>query len=218
MPIMRCELPTNVVREWSVTMSLSMIKLCGREGDLHCQLDRVTRICQSLGVHDHNVHILQPPATLDQKGWHRVTDTFASSGVMTLNVEGGISPGTGHVLLIPVLDAHVLYVENLRNRRVGAARVKPESLAPLGGCCGAENVVQALMSKLEVHDPAHVRGYVTGGGPIDILPRIVDLLGKWGVQPTQAGYDGLRGNELGLGSKAAGRPEQNWVVILQTLM
>ena len=220
MATLRCELPKEVTRVWSAKMTLSEIKLFGREGDLHCQPERVENIARGLGIEDRSkIHVLQPPATADQPGWRRVTDTYASSGVMTLNAEGGILPGAGHCLVVPARGSHVLYVENLKTRRAGVARVKEESLSHPSGCCGPATVVQALLSRLEACHPELVRAYITGSGPREMIPAIVEHLELWGIKKAQVATDGLRHEkELGLSNRDDERPEQDWNITRQIRM
>ena len=217
MTIKRRELPNYIDREWSQTMRLSQITLYGREGDLNCQLGRVHKMCRGLNVQEEEkVHILQPPATLEQKGWRRVTDKFASPGLMTFDAEGAVLPGKGHCLVIPTRGSYVVYAENIKNKRVGAARVKTESLTNTGECCGPENVIQALLNKLEVTDGRFVEVFMTGGGPPALLLQIADVLGKWGVKRSQVDHDGLTSKQMGLGDLSGSKPEQNWAFIHQT--
>ncbi len=215
MGIHQRELPKGTIRRWNTKMTLGSVTLYGCAGDLHCQIDRVMSICHSLGVRSpETVHVLQPPATPDQPGWRRVTTHFALPGAMTQGAEGAVSPGKGHMVVMPVRGSHAVYVENLSNGRVGVARVRQESLSTVTGCCGAENVIQALCSQLGVRDPTTLRALIAGGGPLDMVHQIVDSLAKWGVQYTQVGYDGLKGDEPGLSKPE--EPEQNWVFIHQT--
>lgn len=117
--------------------------------------------------------------------------------------------------MVPVRESHLVYIENIKNKRVGVARVKSESLAATTECCGPDNVLQSLLSKLRVQDSVNVRVYITGGGPPEMLPHIADIIANWGISRGQVNYDGVHDKELGIGSLDPEKPEQNWVTIRQ---
>lgn len=147
---------------WEKQMNLARISLYGRMGDVSTQLDRITSIGIQFGA--KNVHILRPPASRKQYGWHQVVsgDEFANKGQMTF-AEGGVLPGNGHCLMVPTRDCSVLYLENMSNCLSGATHVGRESVINREGFCGPENVIDSLLQKLQVQDGKKVRAYITGG-------------------------------------------------------
>lgn len=211
----RCKLPQEVRREWGLETSLAKIHLYGREGDIHSQVSRVETMGWKFGATE-DTHILQPPATVDQPGWRQVTTKFSLPGTMTTGAEGGILPGARHCLVIPIRMSFVLCVENIKTGRVGAVRIREESLSRgENDCCGPESVVQSLLQKLEVWDWRETWAYIIGTGPNNIPASICSHLLKRNIPHERVKKLVIcPEGELGV-SNNKGRPEQDWVFVYQ---
>jgi len=159
-------------------------------------------------------HVLQPPATLDQPGWRKVTTEFSLPGTMTIGAEGGILPGPKHCLVIPIRMSFVLCVVNTKTGRVGAVRVREESLSRgVNDCCGPESVVQSLLHKLEVLDWRVASASIIGTGPSNMPARICSHLLRRGIPHERVKRLVIcPEGELGV-SNNKGRLEQDWVFI-----
>ncbi|PIR85963.1 hypothetical protein COU14_01630 [Candidatus Kaiserbacteria bacterium CG10_big_fil_rev_8_21_14_0_10_44_10] len=209
----RCTLPQEVCREWGLETSLTQIRLCGREGDIHPQIYRIMKTGRKLGA--KITHIICPPAEDNQPGWRQVTEEFSSRGTMTF-AEGGVLPGIGHCVCIPIRLSFILYVENWKNGRVGVARIRKESLSNPCGCCPPDSVVQSLFHKLEVLDGNCVRAYIVGTGDTSLSEDILCQLERWGVIRQNVTSLSLNPNqEIGLSNLRSITPEQDWVFVYQ---
>ena len=215
MTILRCELPDGVRRQWEMKMSLATIYLCGREGTMYSQVRRIETMGWKFGATE-DTHILQPPATLDQPGWRKVTTRFSLPGTMTTEAEGGILPGPGHCLVIPIRESFILCVENTETKRVGAVRVRKESLSRgENDCCGPESVVQSLLSSLQVLNGKMSKACIIGTGRAYEYADICEHLNRRGVVHANIEREHVCPTvELGV-SNNIGRPEQDWVFICQ---
>lgn len=194
-------------------MRLASIHLCGREGDMHSQVRRIETMARKFGAKE-DTHIIQPPATLEQPGWRKVTTKFSLPGTMTTGVEGGILSGHGHCLVIPVRESFVLCVENTETRCVGAVRVRRESLSRgENDCCGPESVVQILLHELQILDWRNAQACIIGTGRACKPAEICSHLLKRGI-----GHDRVKKlvicpkGELGVANNRE-RGEQDWVFI-----